>query len=143
MLFEAVNWNPSSPRPTRAEFEKNPLYRKLLQDWGRKGDTAVIAEVTDEPVGAAWYRFWTRPDHSYGFVDEHTPELAIGVRAGQRGKGIGRKLLRALLTLARDAGVTQISLSVEPENLSTWLYKTEGFVKIEEYGNAWTMVKKL
>jgi ribosomal protein S18 acetylase RimI-like enzyme len=143
MLFEAVFWDSSKARPTPVEFEKNPNFRKLLKDWGRAGDTAVIALIDGQPVGAAWYRFWTSAEHSYGFVDEQTPELAIGVRAAQRGQGIGRKLLRALLEQARHQGLKEISLSVEPENLSLWLYKTEGFVKISEFGNAWTMVKKL
>ncbi|MEX1071344.1 MAG: GNAT family N-acetyltransferase, partial [Anaerolineales bacterium] len=80
---------------------------------------------------------------SYGYVDAAIPELGIGVKAEQRGRGVGRKLLRALLDQARADSIAQISLSVEPDNLSLWLYKSEGFVKVGEYGNALTMVKKL
>lgn len=143
MLFEALFWHPSRPRPAAEEFAKNPEFQKLMRYWGRAGDRAVIAEVDGQPVGAAWFRFWTDAEHSYGYVDANTPELGIGVRAEQRGRGVGRKLLRALIEQARKDSIAEISLSVEPQNLSLWLYKTEGFVKVGEYGNSWTMVKKL
>lgn len=143
MLFEAFFWRPEQSRPSQQAFSKNPEFQKLSRDWGRTGDRAIIAEKDSQPVGAAWFRFWTEPEHSYGFVEAGIPELGIGVLAEQRGRGVGRKLLRALLDQARADGIPQISLSVEPDNLSLWLYKSEGFVKVGEYGNALTMVKKL
>ena len=143
MLFEAFFWRPDQSRPSLQAFNKNPEFQKLSRDWGRTGDRAIIAEKDGQPVGAAWFRFWTDTEHSYGFVEQAIPELGIGVLAEQRGRGVGRKLLRALLDQARADGIPQISLSVEPDNLSLWLYKSEGFVKVGEYGNALTMVKKL
>lgn len=143
MLFEAFFWRPEQSRPSLQAFNKNPEFQKISRDWGKPGDRAIIAEKDGKPVGAAWFRFWTVPEHSYGFVEEGIPELGIGVLAEQRGRGVGRKLLRALLDQAREDGIKQISLSVEPDNLSLWLYKSEGFVKVGEYGNALTMVKKL
>jgi ribosomal protein S18 acetylase RimI-like enzyme len=143
MLFEAFFWRSDQPRPSQAQFSKNSEFQKISRDWGRTGDRAIIAEQDSEPVGAAWFRFWNDAEHSYGYVDSATPELGIGVRADQRGRGVGRKLLRALLDQAREDKIPQISLSVEPDNLSLWLYKSEGFTKVGEYGNAITMVKKL
>jgi ribosomal protein S18 acetylase RimI-like enzyme len=143
MLFEAFFWRPEQSRPSLQAFNKNPEFQKISRDWGKQGDRAIIAEKDGQAVGAAWFRFWTETEHSYGFVEEGIPELGIGVLAEQRGRGVGRKLLRALLDQAREDGIKQISLSVEPDNLSLWLYKSEGFVKVGEYGNALTMVKKL
>ena len=69
MLFEAFFWNPIVERPNYKEFFKLPEINKLLVDWGRLGDRLIIAENEHEYIGAAWYRLWTKKDHSYGFVD--------------------------------------------------------------------------
>jgi hypothetical protein len=90
MLFEAFFWNPSQTRPELQEFMQHPEFRKLLSDWGRAGDKAVIAEEGETPIGAAWYRLWTGENHSYGFVDAETPELGMAMRASHRSKGVGQ-----------------------------------------------------
>lgn len=56
LLFEAFFWNPDYARPELQEFIEHPEFRKLLADWGRVGDNAVIAEENETPIGAAWYR---------------------------------------------------------------------------------------
>ena len=140
MLFEAFFWRPDQDRPDYQEFHQAPAFRVVLSEWGRPGDRAVIAEEGETPVGAAWYRFWTEEDHSYGFVDAKTPELGIGVPADYRSKGVGRALLRALIEAARDEEVGALSLSVEPENFARRLYESEGFVKVGGSGTSWTMV---
>jgi hypothetical protein len=77
MLFEAFVWSPTYERPTFEEFRQHPEFQKLVANWGRPGDRAVIAEWNNQPVGAAWYRFWSETCHSYGFVDADTPEIGI------------------------------------------------------------------
>lgn len=144
MLFEAFFWRPTQPRPDFSEFaHTNPEYQKLLADWGRPGDTALIAEIYNRPVGAAWYRYWSDAVHSYGYVNAETPELGIGVKRRWRRQGIGRALLRALLSEAARQGVRQISLSVEPDNPARRLYESEGFDLISQAGGAWTMVASI
>lgn len=143
MIFEAFFWRPEQPRPSLAEFSTNEEFQKLSRDWGRQGDRAFIAEVEHRPVGAVWYRLWTIAEHSYGFIDESTPELGMGVAPTWRGQGIGRALLRAALAQAGQDGFRAISLSVEPDNFSRRLYESEGFTKVGVNGNAWTMVKNL
>jgi ribosomal protein S18 acetylase RimI-like enzyme len=141
MLFEAAYWRPEQPRPPREEALERPDLAKLLRDWGRTGDSGVVAESQPgTPSGAAWYRFWSDEDHSYGFVSAEVPELAIGVRSDARRRGIGAALLRALLASAAQQGVTQLSLSVEIDNPALKLYKRLGFRKHERVGNAWTML---
>ena len=143
MLFEAFFWDPAAARPAFDEFRDDPEFRKLLSAWGRRGDCAVIAGDAEAPLGAAWYRLWTPQIHSYGFVDERTPELAIGVGPAQRSRGIGRALLHALVRAARDDGFTALSLSVSPQNFARKLYESEGFHKVGESGTSWTLLKTL
>ena len=120
MLFEAAYWRTDQSRPALREGLADPELAKILADWGREGDLAVIAHESDQNLGAAWLRFWTNANHSYGFVDETIPELGIGVVREHRGQGI--------------------SLSVEQDNYSRDLYASEGFETISHIGNSDTML---
>ena len=140
MLFEAFFWNPDLDRPGYQEFLQHPEFSKLMSKWGRPVDRAVIAVENDKPIGAAWYRFWTDENHSYGFVDSETPELGIGVVDSFRSKGVGRDLLRELIEVARTEGIKTMSLSVDPANYACKLYGSEGFVKVGESGTSWTLL---
>jgi GNAT superfamily N-acetyltransferase len=66
------------------------------------------------------------------------------VAAPWRGRGIGRALLRDVANRARSAGIGQMSLSVERQNLAHGLYLAEGY-KIVDSGGAHsdTMIKEL
>jgi ribosomal protein S18 acetylase RimI-like enzyme len=140
MLFEAGFWRPGGERPPLAEALARPDLAKLLAGWGRHGDTGVIAEdAAARPVGAAWYRFWSDADHSYGYVSPEVPELGIAVRAEARGSGVGELLLRALLAEAGRRGVAELSLSVERDNPAARLYERVGFQRVGEVGGAFTM----
>ncbi len=143
MLFEAFHWNSSVERPSLKEFFENPQFNRLLSDWGREGDTAVIAELNNEPVGAAWYRFWNDNDHSYGYIDPSIPEIGMAVRIGHRSKGIGRSLVRVLKDTARSNHISKVSLSVDPKNFALELYTSEGFSKCGGSGTSWTMASEL
>jgi ribosomal protein S18 acetylase RimI-like enzyme len=144
MLFEAFAWNPDAPRPDPEATRALPELAKLLRGFGRRrGDAGVVAEREGEPLGAAWYRLWTGAEHSWGFVDERTPELAIAVRPGARGIGLGRALLRALLERARADGHPALSLSVDPANRARRLYEREGFRRVGASGTSWTLALEL
>ena len=139
MLYEAAYWRGGN----RPDFEvglSTPEFRKLLADWGRDGDLAVVAEDGTEPVGAAWLRFWDDRDHSFGYVSSEVPELGIGVAETHRRMGIGRRLMERLLSDAAGAGTDRVSLSVERDNPALHLYETLGFKTVGTVGNAYTMV---
>jgi GNAT superfamily N-acetyltransferase len=115
-----------------------------IEDWPRDGELGVIAEASGEPIGAAWLRFFDESDPGYGFVAQDIPELTIGVAPGWRGKGAGRALLRAVAASASQAGIAQISLSVERKNLARELYLSEGYQVVSAgYAGSDTMVKDL
>ena len=144
MLFEAAYWRTDTPQPSLKDGLAEPEIRKILDGWDRDGDMAVIAHSPSNiPFGAAWIRYWTESNHSYGFVGESIPELGIGVSKDTRGKGIGRALLREIIRLAGERGIHQISLSVEVDNFSRELYLSEGFETVDHVGNAETMLKIL
>jgi ribosomal protein S18 acetylase RimI-like enzyme len=128
MLFEATYWRAATPRPAIEEALARPELAKVLEGWGRPGDLAMVAtDGQGERIGAAWMRLWTRASHLAGFVDEHAPELGIGVRREFRRHGVGTALLLAVLGRAREDGVSRVSLSVEIENVARLLYERFGF----------------
>lgn len=144
MLYEAAYWRLDGPRPSLAQGLARPDLAHLLAGWGREGDLALVADSKDAGrVGAAWLRFWTAEQHSYGFLDVQTPELGIGVRQEARRKGIGTALLASLVDEARRRGIRRLSLSVEKQNPAARLYRRAGFVVQAETGSAWTMVADL
>ena len=134
MLHHAYYWRARVP---------GSIVSRYVRGWGRPGDTAVIALAGGFPVGAAWYRVFSADEPGYGFVDEHTPELAIAVVPSQRGRGVGEKLLLALIERGRQAGYAALSLSVEPGNPARKLYERHGFEVVDEGAEAWTMVARL
>jgi GNAT superfamily N-acetyltransferase len=143
MQFEAFLWNPDESRQEVGEFLRSTEFVKLHAGWGRPGDRCLIAEVGGIPVGAAWFRLWTEENHSYGYVDEATPELGIAVKESHRTKGVGRALLGALIETAKGDGFPGLSLSVDPANFARVLYESIGFTKVGESGTSWTYLLRL
>ncbi len=139
MLVEAAVWQPEAPRPSIEEALADPHIGPYLAGWPRSGDYGVIAEA-GAPVGAAWYRTFSRAEHGYGFVDDDVPELSIAVVASHRRHGIGRQLLLDLVDMSAAQGYPALSLSVAEENPARRLYLTVGFVPVEKVGGSWTMV---
>jgi len=63
-------------------------------------------------------------------VTRHVGSLAIAVAADERGRGIGRRLMRSGLDWARVVGIEKVVLSVYPHNeAAIALYRSFGFVE--------------
>jgi len=93
---------------------------------GRPGDIGRVAVDRDgSAIGAAW----VRRVEGFGYVDGGTPELAIAVVTGRRGRGVGTALLRSLT-----AAVPRVSLSVDRRNPAMSLYARVGFAEVRTDG---------
>lgn len=142
---EAALWRPEhlDTRPSVEEALGIADLARYRWDPDRLGDVAVVAVVDGEGVGGAWARLFPADDRGYGFVDEATPELGIGVVRKWHGRGVGRALLSALLVEAALAGHAQLSLSVEIDNPSRFLYHQLGFREVarEDDGSAVTLLR--
>jgi ribosomal protein S18 acetylase RimI-like enzyme len=140
MGVHAAYWRPGAARPSADAVLSDPHLSRYLAGWGRLGDAGIVALDDDErPVGAAWYRLFSRAEPGYGFVADSIPELSIAVEPASRGAGVGTALLRALVDLAREERYEALSLSVEPDNPARSLYERLGFVKVGTEGGSWTM----
>ena len=143
MLYEAAFWRPGGQRPPLEQALASPDLAHYVDGWGRDGDRGLVAAVDGESVAAAWLRRFAASDPGYGFVDEATPELSIGVASAWRGRGIGGALLAGLLDRARAGGTCRVSLSVEVDNPARRLYERAGFEVVEHVEGSVTMVVDL
>ena len=103
MLVAAAFWRPDGPRGSVEEVLSQPHLAHYVAGWPQLGDLGVVALDGQQPVGAAWVRPLPESDPGYGFVDAVTPELSMGVAQAWRGRGVGSRLLDALVAAA-DAG---------------------------------------
>ena len=130
MIYEAVFWRVTANKPSFAEGVAYPEVRSAIADWGeRDGDTAVVATVNSNPIGAAMYRFWTDDNFINGYIDEITPVLVIGVHSDYRHQGIGNKMIGWLIDSASKHSIQKISLSVSKDNYAINLYRQQGFLE--------------
>jgi len=139
MLAAAAFWRPDGPTGDVQSVLARPELAHYVTGWPRAGDMGLVAE-DGPPVGAAWLRLLPEQDPGYGFVDEETPELSIGVVPTHRGRGIGSLLLEALIEAAREQHYPALSLSVEPDNPARRLYERHGFQVVGTVDGSLTML---
>ncbi|MEV6097938.1 GNAT family N-acetyltransferase [Nocardia sp. NPDC051981] len=128
MLFEASHAHDrglTSPE----QLMDQPNVARYVQDWGAAGDLGVVGGTDGVLLGAAWLRRFTAENAAFGYVDDDTPELAIGVAPEGRGTGLGTKLMTSLLDAAREQ-YDAVSLSVRLENPARRLYERFAFVDV-------------
>lgn len=142
MFVEAAFWKPEDPRPTIDDIRRQHALAHYSEGWPLPGDMGVIAEA-DRPLGAAWLRFFPSSDPGDGFVADGTPELCIAIVPEWRGRGLGARLLAALIAEARAAGLSAVSLSVESDNAARHLYARMGFQEVREVDGDLTMLLTL
>jgi len=135
MLYEAL-FVPPGAEPYPRHIVDRPDLARYARGFGtRDGDVGVVAEVERAAIGAAWVRQMTRQEPGYGFVDDSTPELSIAVIRDLRGRGVGTRLLEALLVQ-----VPRFSLTVDARNPARQLYERLGFDVVAHTGSSVVML---
>jgi len=109
--------------------QMQPYLARYAVDWGRVGDAGWVAIRGNIPIGAAWLRLWLEEDKGFGYIKDSIPELAIAVLPDYRGQGIGTRLLRQILAIAKER-FPAVSLNVRAENPVVRLYERVGFVRV-------------
>jgi L-amino acid N-acyltransferase len=134
MLYEAAN-RPGNDWPTFEDCMEEPRNRRhWVGLMTREGDVGVIGELSRAPVGAAWVRRMSDDDRG-PLDDPAVPVLAIGVESEYRGRGIGGRLMTALLDRVRNTGACAIDLDTSSFNeAAVKLYHSQGFVDTGYYG---------
>jgi ribosomal protein S18 acetylase RimI-like enzyme len=132
MIFEAAHMAEEGHTTVQAAKER-PDLAHYVQHWGEDGDIGVVAIEPEhnQPIGAAWVRLLIGNNKGYGYVDDETPELAIGLLPGYRGQGVGTTLLSQLFEIVQKV-YPAVSLNTRVTNLpAVRLYERMGFRKVE------------
>ncbi|WP_405491442.1 GNAT family N-acetyltransferase [Nocardia sp. NBC_00511] len=128
MLFEA-SYARSQGMVSPDDLREVPTLVRYVHGFGAPGDLGVVGGSDGVLLGAAWLRLHDRANAGYGFVDDATPELSIGVAPESRGTGLGTALMSELLEHAR-VTYPAVSLSVRLENPARRLYQRLGFTDV-------------
>jgi L-amino acid N-acyltransferase YncA len=92
---------------TVATFEEDPPglahWEERLDGLAGRGLPFLVADVDGTVAGYAYASPW-RPKPAY----RHTAEDSVYLAPGYRGRGLGRRLLQALLASCAEAGVRQV-----------------------------------
>lgn len=143
-LAMAADWRPGARVRSVDEVLAEPSLAHYVTRWsGVDGGAVVAVDTDDRPLGAAWWTYLPADDPGYGFVDEATPEVSIGVVTEARSRGLGSALLDALVAEARARSLPALSLSVEVDNPAVALYRRLGFATVTTDDGAHTMVLDL
>lgn len=125
-----MNWT-GEQRFTYRDIDRASDFRHYYDLRPTRGDFGFVAERDGWTLGVVWVLFLCSSDPGYGFIADGVPELSITVWSGYRGQGIGRSLIIGALGEARACGLSRVSLSVEPDNPSLFLYRSFGFERAE------------
>ena len=137
-LYEAIFIPEGMDKPPKSIIEQ-PELQVYIEDFGKKDDWCLVAEVKGKIVGAVWVRIMD----DYGHIDDETPSFAISLYEEYRNMGIGTALMRDMLELLKKKGYEQTSLSVQKANYAVGMYRKVGFEVIDENEEEYIMVCRL
>ena len=137
-LYEAIFIPEGMQKPDRTVIHQ-PELALYVENFGQADDICLVADVQGKPVGAIWSRIM----NDYGHVDEETPYLAIALFEEYRNQGIGTVLMKAMLPRLKEAGYSQVSLSVQKANYARRMYEKAGFRTVRENPEECVMVREL
>jgi len=141
-LYEGIFIPGGLEKPDK-DIIKLPALSRYIKDFGKDTDLCLVAELNGDLIGAIWTRIFTETEKGYGFVDTKTPELSMSIIEYYRNKGIGTKLLTAMINKLTQLDYDQVSLSVDKLNYAFRLYHKFGFETVESDEKSATMIKRL
>lgn len=142
MLYQSL-YVPEGQPPFERSILAKPEIARYVSNWGREDDFGFVSvDGNNRSLGAIWLRLLKGEERGFGYVDDQTPELGMGVLAEYRGQGIGTGLLARLLQSVAGR-YDQISLSVSVGNPAIRLYQRMGFEVVGKSGDSITMKRKL
>ena len=105
-------------------------YRNVLAD----GHAHFVATRDQRVIG------WCDVLPQFGQMRSHAGVLGMGVAVDERGKGVGKALIRAAVAKAHASGLSRIELTVHSENqVAQALYRSVGFVHEGTLQKAWCL----
>ena len=125
-------------KPPKSIIEQ-PELQVYIEDFGKKDDWCLVAEVKGKIVGAVWVRIMD----DYGHIDDETPSFAISLYEEYRNMGIGTALMRDMLEFLKNKGYRRTSLSVQKVNYAVRMYQKVGFEVVDENEEEYIMVCRL
>jgi ribosomal protein S18 acetylase RimI-like enzyme len=140
-LYDAIFIPEGLEKPDK-EITKLPALSNYVKDFGKDTDLCLVAELNGDLIEAIWTRIFTETEKGYGFVDTKTPELSMSIIEYYRNKGIGTKLLTAMINKLTLLAYDQVSLSVDKLNYAFRLYNRFGFEIVESDEKSATMIKR-
>lgn len=134
-LYEAI-FIPEGIKPPPKSIIEKPELQVYIEDFGKKNDYCLVAEINSKIIGAVWVRIMD----DYGHIADNIPSLAISLYNEFRGHGIGTALLDSILSLLKSENYEKVSLSVQKENYAYRMYLKAGFEVIDENDEEYIMV---
>lgn len=141
-LYEAIYQRDESKLLPR-EVINQPELRIFIDDFGKKDDYCLVADVDGKVVGAVWARILAGDVKGFGNIDEQTPEFAISLYKEYRNKGIGTALMKSMINLLQEQGYKRTSLAVQKDNFAVKMYEKVGFKIEKELKEEYIMVYEL
>jgi ribosomal protein S18 acetylase RimI-like enzyme len=138
MLYQAL-YVPEGQPPFPRDILREPDIACYVQGWGRPGDWGLLARDGETPVGAVWLRQWSGDEKGYGYVNEAIPELSISILLDYRDRGLGTRMITAIITMAKER-CPGLSLSVVESSPARRLYERLGFRTVGQVGDSPVML---
>lgn len=137
-LYEAIFIPEDVDLPPR-EIINQPELQIYINEFGKKDDHALVAEIDGKIIGAVW----TRIMNDYGHIDDETPSFAISLYKEYRGLGIGTEMMKQMLALLKKKGYKKVSLAVQKANYAVKMYQKVGFEIVDENEEEYIMICNL
>lgn len=143
MMYEAI-YHPDPANPYPKEVIYHPRVRVYRDKWGDgKDDHCLVALIDDKIIGAVWIRTFQGDPKGYGYIDGHTPEMAIALFEEYRNRGIGTEMMKQMIALMEVEGFRQVSLSITKGNPAIRFYERLGFKIVDENEEDYIMLLHL